>query len=143
MTEKKKIRGFFEEFRTFAMRGNVVDLAVGVIIGTAFGAITNSLVGDILMPLAGLLIGGIDLSDWVIHMRPILPGNDPVSLNIGTFVQTVIDFFLLALAVFCIVRAMNALRDRHKKAEAPAAPGPSAEAALLTEIRDILKERDS
>ncbi|AIJ07882.1 MULTISPECIES: large-conductance mechanosensitive channel protein MscL [Edwardsiella] len=125
-----------KEFREFAMRGNVVDMAVGVIIGAAFGKIVSSLVGDVVMPLLGLLIGGVDFKQfhWVIHEAV---GSTPaVVVNYGQFIQTIFDFIIVAFAIFMAIKLMNKLR-RQKAAATP--PAPSAEAVLLTEIRDLLK----
>ena len=139
-------KGFLSEFKTFALRGNVIDLAVGVIIGGAFGTITSSLVADIIMPFIGLFIGGIDFTSLTVSVGPIFPGRDPSVLNLGIFIQTVINFIILAFVVFLIVRGINRLREAEKRKEAPAAPpappAPSKEELLLTEIRDILKEQN-
>jgi large conductance mechanosensitive channel len=123
----------FKEFQAFIMRGNVMDLAVGVIIGGAFGAIVNSLVADILMPVLGLLTGGIDFSSLSIKV-----GNAVVAY--GKFIQAIFSFLILAFAIFMMVKALNSLQK--KKEEAPAAPAPpSAQEVLLGEIRDLLKNR--
>ncbi len=133
------------EFREFAMRGNVVDLAVGIIIGGAFGKIVTSLVNDVIMPPVGLLLGGVDFSNLFLD----LSGGDHASLaaareagapviGYGAFINTMLDFTIVAFAIFLLVRAINRL----KKAEpAPPPPGPSTEEKLLTEIRDLLKTR--
>lgn len=140
-------KGFFQEFKEFAMRGNVLDMAVGVVIGGAFGKITNSLVNDIIMPLVSMLTGGIDFSDWkwVLKNAVIENGEEisaAVSVNYGTLISTILDFIILAFAIFCMVKAIN--RFHHKKEAAPAAPPePSAEEKLLTEIRDLLKENQA
>lgn len=134
------------EFREFAMRGNVVDLAVGVVIGAAFGKIVSSLVDGIIMPLIGLLVGGINFSDLKIVLKdPILAADgtvaaEAVTLNYGAFGQTVFDFLIIAFAIFMVIKAMN--RMKRKEEAAPAAPPePSDEVKLLTEIRDSLKSR--
>ena len=125
------MKKFLQEFKTFATRGNVIDLAVGVIIGSAFSAITNSLVNDVISPVLGLF-ANMDLSYLVLKI------ND-VEIRYGAFVTAVINFLIMAFAVFCLVKAINSL---HKKPEAPkAAPKPSNEELLLTEIRDLLKEK--
>ena len=149
MEEEKK--GFFGEFKEFIMRGNVLDMAIGVIIATAFGAITSSLIGDIIMPLIGLLFGGIDLSKWDIVLKAAETDaagevvKEAVVLGIGTFITAIINFILIALVVFCIVKAMNKINDMRKKEEAEEEaeeePEPSAEEKLLTEIRDLLKNK--
>ena len=124
---------FLEEFKTFALRGNVMDLAVGVIIGGAFGAITTSLIDDLLMPLIGIVAGGVDLGGLSVTVGG-------ATLAYGSFLSAVVNFLLIALVVFWLVKAVNALTK--KKAEAPAAPPePSAEEKLLTEIRDLLREK--
>ena len=137
MSAKEKTSGFFAEFRKFIARGNVMDLAVGVIIGGAFKAITDSLVNDIFNPILGIFAGGNEaLAALSIH----LPGGG--DLMVGNFINAVLNFFIMAFVVFCIVKGFNRLYK--KQEEAPAAPpAPSAEAALLTEIRDLLKERES
>ena len=149
MEEKKK--GFFGEFKEFIMRGNVLDMAIGVIIATAFGAITNSLINNILMPLIGLLFGGIDLAKWDIVLKAAETDaagevvKEAVVLGIGTFLTAIINFILIAFVVFLIVKAMNKINDLKKKEEAEEEaeeePEPSAEEKLLTEIRDLLKDK--
>jgi large conductance mechanosensitive channel len=124
------------EFKAFAMRGNVVDMAVGIVIGGAFGKIVSSFVGDVLMPPIGLLLGGVDFSDLRLTLREAAGDTAAVSLNWGAFVQTVVDFLIIAFAIFVVVRAMNSLK-REKPPEAP--PEPSAEVKLLTEIRDAVR----
>ncbi|MBE6949297.1 MAG: large-conductance mechanosensitive channel protein MscL [Ruminococcaceae bacterium] len=134
------MKKFFSEFKAFAARGNVIDLAVGVVIGGAFGAITSSLVNDLVMPLVGLFIGGVDLTSWVINIPNFIYGGDPIALNIGLFISAIVDFLIIAFVLFCVIKAINS--SKKKKEEAPAAPpAPSAEEKLLTEIRDILKEK--
>jgi large conductance mechanosensitive channel len=138
-------RGMWREFRDFAVRGNVVDLAVGLILGAAFTTIVNSLVNDILMPPIGLLLGGIDFSDFFITLKGA--GGYPtvaaaktagaVTLNYGLFINTVIRFVIVAFAVFLLVKQINRLRINY----APPAAAPTASEALLAEIRDLLKER--
>lgn len=131
--------GFMKEFKEFAMRGNVVDLAVGLIIGAAFGKIVSSLVGDVLMPPIGLLIGGVDFTDLAIPLRAATESSAAVNLRYGAFLQTIVDFMIVAFAIFLVVKGMNTLKRR--KEEAPAAPpAPSKEVTLLTEIRDLLKQ---
>jgi len=134
-----------KEFRDFVARGNVVDMAVGVIIGAAFGKIITSLVNDVVMPLIGKLVGGVNFADLAIVLTPAQFGADgketaaAVLLKYGAFLQSIIDFTLVAFAVFMAVKLINTL---HKREEAPAAPaGPSDEVVLLTEIRDALKSR--
>ena len=145
-----KDTGFFAEFKKFIARGNVMDMAVGVIIGGAFGKISTSLVNDIIMPAISMLTGGIDFSNWKIVLKQAVAGADgaidastEVAIRYGTFLATIIDFLIIAFAVFCLIKFLNGLH--HKKEEAPAAPPappePSAEEKLLTEIRDLLKEQ--
>ena len=142
---KKKKTGILAEFKTFAMRGNVIDLAVGVIIGTAFGSITNSLVGDVFLPFIGLFLGGVDFSELTLQLGPLWPGAETASIKIGAFIQTVIDFLILAFVVFCFVKVINKLRDWKKNQEehSQAVPELSGEEKLLMEIRDLLKEQHS
>ncbi|KGQ30809.1 hypothetical protein P375_09095 [Gallibacterium genomosp. 2] len=131
---------FFKEFREFAMRGNVVDMAVGVIIGGAFGKIVSSLVGDVVMPIIGLLVGGVDFKDLKIILRGPVGDIPAVTLNYGMFIQTVFDFIIIAFAIFVAIKAMNKLK-REKPVEEPKPAEPSAEEKLLTEIRDLLKNK--
>ena len=127
------------EFKSFAMRGNVIDMAVGIVIGGAFGKIVSSFVNDVLMPPIGILVGGVDFSDLAIVLKEASGDVAAVTLNYGTFIQTVLDFVIIAFAIFMVVKAMNNLKK--KEEEAPAAPPkPSAEVELLTEIRDALKK---
>ena len=134
------MKKFLEEFKAFAMRGYVLDMAVGVVIGGAFGKITTSLVNDIIMPLISMLTGGIDFSSWKWVLKAAEGDAADVAVNFGSFVAVVLDFIIIAFAVFCMVKAIN--KFHKKKEEAPAAPPePSAEEKLLTEIRDLLKEK--
>ena len=133
------MKGFFQEFKKFIARGNVMDLAVGVIIGGAFTSIVNSLVNDLLMPLLGILLGGIDFSDLKYVIAPATEETAEAAIRYGNFIQCVINFLLVAFAVFCLVKALN--RFHRKKEEAPAPPPePSEEVLLLREIRDLLKD---
>ncbi|QTF06910.1 large-conductance mechanosensitive channel protein MscL [Brenneria izadpanahii] len=128
-----------KEFREFAMRGNVVDLAVGVIIGAAFGKIVSSLVSDIIMPPLGLLIGGVDFKQFSLVLRAAQGDVPAVVMHYGVFIQNIFDFVIVAFAIFIAIKLMNKLR--RKQEDAPAAPPkPSAEEKLLTEIRDLLKK---
>lgn len=143
------MKKFFNEFKEFAMRGNVLDLAVGVIIGTAFGKISTSLVNDVFMPVIGLIVGGIDLGGLNIVLTPAVLDEAgevvtaAVTLGLGTFLSTVIDFILTAFIIFLMVKAMNNLHKlNHKKAEEapkPEEPKKPTSEELLTEIRDLLK----
>lgn len=127
------------EFKAFAMRGNVVDMAVGIIIGAAFGKIVSSFVNDVIMPPIGLLVGGIDFSDLSITLKAATDAAPAVILKYGAFINTVIDFIIIAWAIFMVIKAMNSLKK--KEEEKPAAPPkPNDEVLLLTEIRDLLKK---
>ncbi|MDD5392986.1 MAG: large-conductance mechanosensitive channel protein MscL [Thiothrix sp.] len=129
---------FISEFKEFAMKGNVVDLAVGVIIGGAFGKIVTSFVGDVVMPVIGTLVGGVNFSDLAIVLQQAQGEAPAVLLKYGAFLQTVFDFLIIALAIFLAIKAMNKFK-RKEEAAAPAAP--SAEAVLLSEIRDLLQHK--
>jgi large conductance mechanosensitive channel len=130
------------EFKAFAVKGNVVDMAVGIIIGAAFGKIVSSFVGDVIMPPLGLLIGGVDFSDLAIMLRPAEGTAPAVVLAYGKFIQTVIDFIIVAFAIFMGVKAINRLK--REEAKAPTLPPtPSKEEVLLGEIRDLLKEQNN
>ncbi|GHE23501.1 large-conductance mechanosensitive channel protein MscL [Sphingobacterium griseoflavum] len=134
--------GFFKEFKEFAMRGSVVDLAVGVVIGGAFGKIVTSLVNDIIMPPIGYLTGGVDFSNlkYVITPADEAAGITEVAINYGTFVNVVIQFIIVAFCIFLVIKGLNSLKK--KEEAAPAAPAaPSKEEVLLTEIRDILRNK--
>ena len=136
---------FVKEFKEFVNRGNVVDMAVGVVVGGAFGKIVTSFVNDVLMPPLGLLLGGVDFKDmkWVLQPGTLDEAGEmvgEVALNYGMFIQSVIDFLLIALAIFSVIKAMNKLK--RKKEEAPAAPAAKPDdVVLLEEIRDLLKNK--
>lgn len=130
--------GMVSEFKDFAMRGNVVDMAVGIVIGGAFGKIVSSFVADVLMPPIGLLMGGVDFSDLAVTLQEAAGEAAAVTLNYGSFIQTIVDFLIIAFAIFMVVKAMNSLKQEEEAApEAP--PEPSKEEVLLTEIRDALR----
>lgn len=139
---------FLQEFKAFAMKGNVVDMAVGVIIGGAFGKIVSSVVADVIMPPLGLLIGGVNFTDlkWVMKPAEVVDGKKiaAVTLNYGNFLQATFDFLIIAFSIFMFIKLITKLTEK-KKAETPAAPPAppvlSKEEVLLTEIRDILKEK--
>ncbi len=133
-----------KEFKTFAVKGNVIDMAVGIIIGAAFGKIVSSFVGDVFTPALGLLIGGVDFSDLVITLKAAQGDIPAVVIAYGQFVQTVIDFVIIAFAIFMGIKAINRLkREKEIVEEAPAAPpAPSNEEVLLSEIRDLLKQQN-
>ena len=140
------MKKFFHEFKEFAMRGNVLDMAIGVVIGAAFGKITTSLVNDIIMPLIGLITSGIDLTQWniILNKAAVAAGDAaPVMLGIGNLLAVILDFIIVAFAMFLLVKAMNKLAALKKKDEEPAPEepaGPTTE-ELLAEIRDLLKEQ--
>jgi large conductance mechanosensitive channel len=129
-----------KEFKEFAMRGNVMDMAIGIIIGTAFGKIISSFVSDVLMPLIGLLLGGIDFSNLAIVLKESVNENTPaVLLKYGLFINTIIDFLIIAFAIFLVIKSLNAMKK--KEEEAPSEPPkPSEEVELLRQIRDSLKK---
>jgi large conductance mechanosensitive channel len=134
-----------KEFKQFAMRGNVLDMAVGIIIGGAFGKIVSSFVADVIMPPIGVLLGGVDFSSLKIVIKQAVLDNagaiakPAVTLNYGLFINTVIDFIIIAFAIFMMIKAMNNLKKKEEAAPAPP-PAPSNEEKLLTEIRDLLKK---
>ena len=138
--------GFIKEFKEFAMKGNVMDMAVGVIIGGAFGKIVSSLVNDIIMPPIGWLIGGINFTELSVKLpvNPLTPEQDPVTINYGAFLQTTLDFLIVAFCIFLLINGINKLSDLKKKEEeeaAPAAPAGPTQEELLAEIRDLLKNK--
>ena len=129
------MKKFLEEFKAFAMRGNVMDLAVGVIVGGAFSSITNSLINDIIMPIVGIFVGEASFANLQIQVGGAV-------ITYGNFIQAVLNFLILAFVVFCMVKTVNRLTNKKEAPKAAAAPpAPSAEAKLLTEIRDLLKEK--
>ncbi|UYZ84726.1 large-conductance mechanosensitive channel protein MscL [Entomomonas sp. E2T0] len=128
-----------QEFKKFAMRGNVIDMAVGIIIGAAFGKIVSSFVGDIIMPPLGILIGGVDFSDLAITLKEAADGAPAVVLAYGKFIQTIVDFTIIAFAIFMGIKAMNKLT--HHEEEKPEEPAKPTQEELLAEIRDLLKEQ--
>lgn len=136
--------GFIKEFKEFAVKGNVLDLAVGVIIGAAFGKIVTSLVADILMPILGLMISDINFKDLkIILSNPIDKSATPASINYGIFLQNIFDFIIMALAIFFMIKSINSVKsklEKEKEAEIAAEPAKPADIALLEEIRDLLKK---
>jgi len=128
------------EFKEFAVKGNVIDMAVGIIIGGAFGKIVSSFVADVVMPPIGMLLGGVDFSNLVVTLKASEGKAAAVTLNYGKFVMTVLDFVIIAFVIFLAIRAMNTLK-RKEAAAPPAAPTPTAEQVLLTEIRDAIRDR--
>jgi len=150
MSVKEKSSGFFGEFKKFIARGNVMDMAVGVIIGGAFGKISTSLVNDVIMPGVSMLTGGVDFSQWKFVLKEAVMAADGVTVEVaevavkyGAFLATILDFLIIAFAVFCLIKFINGLHKKEEEAPAapPAPPEPSAEEKLLTEIRDLLKDR--
>ncbi len=128
-----------KEFKAFAMKGNVVDMAVGIIIGVAFGKIISSFVGDVLMPPIGLMLGGLDFSNLALTLKAGSVGVEPVMLKYGVFINTVIDFLIVAFSIFMVIKAMNTLKKKQEAAPV-VPPEPPADVKLLTEIRDLLKK---
>lgn len=142
--KNKDKKGFWGEFKEFISRGSVIDMAVGIIIGSAFTAIINSLVNDILTPIIGCLIKGISFEEFKITL-PGLMDMPPAEITYGIFIQTIINFLITAFAVFCMVKGINTIRRKKEKPEEPQpeeTPQLSAELQILTEIRDILKEKN-
>lgn len=148
------MKKFMEEFKAFAMRGNVVDMAVGVVIGGAFGKISTSIVNDVIMPVVSLITGGIDFTAWKIVLKEAVMENvdgvmtetaPAVAINFGSTIAVIVDFIIVAFAVFCMIKFLNNLHSKKEEPapepEAPAEPEPTAEETLLTEIRDLLKEK--
>ena len=136
-----------QEFKSFILRGNVVDMAVGIIMGAAFGKIVSSLVGDIVMPVIGIFLGGVNFADLhVILKHAVMEGDKvikpAVSLNYGNFIQVTIDFLTIAISIFLCIKGMNKLVKKKEAAPAPP-PAPPADVVLLTEIRDLLKDKES
>ena len=147
------MKKFFEEFKAFAMRGNVIDMAVGVVIGGAFGKITTSIVNDIIMPVVGMITGGVNFADWKIVLKAAEGEAAEVAITYGNTIAIILDFIIVAFAIFCMVKGINGMRAKAEElkkkqeeeakaaeeAAPPAPPAPSAEEVLLTEIRDLLK----
>lgn len=127
-----------KEFKEFAVKGNVIDMAVGIIIGVAFGKVVSSVVSDIIMPPIGLLVGGIDFSKLAITLKEASEGTEAVAISYGKFIQTTVDFIIIAFAIFIMIKAINSLK---RQEEAKPEPEPTKEVLLLTEIRDLLKNK--
>ena len=128
-----KASGFLAEFKTFIARGNVMDMAVGVIIGGAFSNITNSLINDIVMPVLGIFTSSVSFAELAVNVGPAV-------ITYGNFIQAILNFLIMALVVFCLVKAINSFHKKKEEAPPPP-PAPSAEERLLTEIRDLLKDK--
>jgi len=131
--------GMMKEFKQFAMRGNVVDMAIGIVIGAAFGAIVKSLVADVVMPPIGLLLGGMDFADMGIVIKEATETAEAVIVKYGVFINTVIEFVIIAFAIFLVIKGMNNLKKKEEEKPTPP-PAPSKEETLLSEIRDLLKK---
>jgi large conductance mechanosensitive channel len=129
------------EFKSFALRGNVVDMAVGIVIGGAFGKIVSSFVADVLMPPIGLMLGGVDFSSLAVTLKAASDGVEAVTMRYGMFIQTVVDFVIIAFSIFLVVKAMNSMKQKEEAAPA-APPAPSKEEVLLAEIRDAIRSSD-
>ena len=129
-----------KEFKQFAVKGNVVDMAVGIVIGAAFGKIVSALVSGVIMPPIGVLLGGVDFSDLVFVVKKVAGDAPAVVISYGAFIQTLVDFTIIAIAIFMLVKGINALKEKEEAAP-KAPPAPSAEVVLLTEIRDMLKSK--
>jgi len=135
---------FIDEFKAFALKGNVMDMAVGIIIGGAFGKIVSSIVNDVIMPPIGLLVGGVNFTDLKFVMKDAVGDIPAVTINYGNFLQVTFDFLIIAFAIFMVIKFMNNLNRKKDAAEAvapPPPPAPSKEEQLLTEIRDLLKKK--
>jgi large conductance mechanosensitive channel len=131
------------EFKQFISRGNVVDLAVGVIIGAAFGKIVSSIVADVIMPPIGVILGGMNFTNFVIILKDAVGETPAVTLNYGNFIKNVVDFLIIAASIFIFIKAINTFKKKEEIAPTVAQPAPSKEEILLEEIRDILKEQKS
>jgi large conductance mechanosensitive channel len=134
------MKSFLNEFKAFAMRGNVVDLAIGVVIGAAFGKIVTSLVDDVVMPLIGVVTGGIDFTGLSWTLRAASGEGPAIVLKYGAFLNVVVNFLIIALAIFIVMKQMNRVMKKHEEAKAVEPPKPSNQEVLLTEIRDLLKK---
>ncbi len=131
--------GMMSEFKDFAIKGNVVDMAVGIIVGAAFGKIISSFVKDVIMPPIGVMMGGVDFSDLAVTIQEAAGDIPAVVIKYGVFIQTIVDFIIVAMAIFMAVKAMNSMKKKEEE-KAEANPEPSKEEVLLTEIRDLLKK---
>lgn len=129
-----------KEFKEFAMKGNVVDLAVAVVIGGAFGKIVTSFVNDVIMPPIGMLMGGVDFADLKVIMKAATEEAEAVTLNYGSFINTLVDFIIVAFAIFMVIKGLNSMKKKKEEAPPPP-PGPTKEETLLTEIRDLLAKK--
>ena len=132
---------FLQDFKVFAVKGNAIDMAVGVIIGSAFGKIVSSIVDDLIMPPIGWLIGGVNFKDLSVKLPAMMEGQAEVTINYGNFIQTVFDFLIVAFCVFLLVRGIQSLKKTEAAAEVPATPAGPTQEELLAEIRDLLKKQ--
>ena len=137
---EESVMSIIKEFKEFAVKGNVVDMAVGIIIGAAFGRIVSSIVADVVMPPIGVLLGGVDFTNLAFTVKEAAGNAPAVVISYGKFIQTVIDFAIIAFAIFILVKGINSLKRKEEEAPKPP-PEPTAQEVLLTEIRDLLKER--
>lgn len=135
--------GMLQEFKEFAIKGNAIDMAVGIIVGAAFGKIISSLVADVFMPPIGVLIGGVDFTKLAFTIKEATGNAPAVTLNYGNFIQTLVDFTIIAFVIFIAVKFINSLKKKEAAAPAAAPLEPSREELLLTEIRDLLKEKNN
>ena len=133
----------FQEFKKFAIKGNVVDMAVGIIIGVAFGKIVSSLVADIITPPIGVLLGAVDFSSLAIILKEASEGAEAITINYGLFINTLIDFIIIAFVIFMIVRQINRLKEKEEKKEEKKPAEPTEDVVLLREIRDSLKKQEN
>ena len=132
--------GMVKEFKEFAMKGNMLDMAIGIVIGAAFGKIVSSVVADVLMPPLGMLLGGVNFAALKLTLKEAVGDTAAVTLNYGAFLQTVVDFVIVAFAIFLMIKGINSMRKKQEEAPAAPAPPPNQE-ILLAEIRDLLKNR--
>lgn len=131
----------FAEFKKFAMKGNVMDMAVGVVIGGAFGKIVSSLVSDIIMPLIGSIMGGVNFTEWKWVIRAAVDETPELAVTWGNFLQVIFDFIIIALSIFLVIKGINKMKKEEVKPEEPAAPAGPTQEELLAEIRDLLKNK--
>lgn len=132
--------GLMQEFKEFAVKGNAVDMAVGVIVGAAFGKVVSSLVADVFMPPIGVLVGGVDFTKLAVTIKEAADNVPAVTLNYGNFIQSVVDFIIISFAIFMMIKMLNSLKKEPPPQEPAVEPAPSKEELLLAEIRDLLKD---
>ena len=136
------MKKFLSEFKDFAMRGNVIDMAIGVVIGGAFGKITTSLVNDIIMPLISMITGGVDFTAWKWVLKEAVGDVPEVAVNFGSLISVILDFIIIAFVIFLMIKGMNKLHKKKEEEPAPEAPAAPTSEELLSEIRDLLKEQN-